>query len=323
MAWLIGWGRRKSKAAVGSTAGAQTNYQLQLTVYKSVGVDTNTEVYLGTNVRDDFGDVRFTDTNGTTLLDYWIETLTSGVSAVIWIEIPSIPVSPSSTTIYIYYDNPAQTTTSSGTSTFIQWHGSTDTEFVDSLVVNPNNKFVFEAKARSTDSSALGDSFGVGVGVNAIWYLDSAFMVDDFNNGNTKRFIIYKDNVNVDSKSAAGSWTQDQWYKVKIINNITSASGYLDSTQIGTDIVGSLPTETLGIYMYEGGVHTGEQEYSFVRNYASPEPTLGATGNETTTATVPTLGSLYSPIQRGIGYIAGIGASLGRSRPKVRAYHVI
>ncbi len=50
MIFLSGWGRRKSKVVSGSTAGAQTNFQMQLTVYKSAGVDTNTEVYLGTNV---------------------------------------------------------------------------------------------------------------------------------------------------------------------------------------------------------------------------------------------------------------------------------
>ncbi len=118
MAFLAGWNRRKSKLVAGTTAGPQTNYPLRLTVYKSDGIDTNTDIYLGTNVRDDFGDVRFTTSDETTLLNYWIETLVSGTSATIWVKIDSIPASPSTVIIYIYYNNPTQTSLSSSPNTF-------------------------------------------------------------------------------------------------------------------------------------------------------------------------------------------------------------
>lgn len=116
MAWLTGWNRRKPKVVNGSTAGAQVNYQMQLTVHKGSGADTTNDIYLGTNVRDDFGDVRFTKSDGSSLLNYWIESYTSGSVATIWIQIDSIPTT--GTTIYIYYDNSSQTTTGNGTNTF-------------------------------------------------------------------------------------------------------------------------------------------------------------------------------------------------------------
>ena len=143
-AWLTGWNRRKSKIVNGSTAGAQTNYQMMLTVYKSTGTDTATKVYLGTNVRNDFGDVRFTKSDGTSLLNYWIESYTSGVSATIWIEIDSIPVSPGTSKIYIYYDNPLQTTTSNLDATFLA------SDMTALTKVDPNNRITINSSSKVT-----------------------------------------------------------------------------------------------------------------------------------------------------------------------------
>lgn len=118
MAWLTGWNRRKSKVINGTTAGAQTDYQMKFTLYRSVGTDTATDIYLGTNVNSDFSDIRFTTSDQTTLLSYWIESLAVNVSATVWIKIPSIPASPGTTTIYIYYNNILVASQSNGNNTF-------------------------------------------------------------------------------------------------------------------------------------------------------------------------------------------------------------
>ncbi len=115
---LSGWNYAKVKTITGTTAGAQTNYQMKLTVYKASGTDTPGVVYLGGNVKDDFSDLRFTKSDGVTLLDYWIESYTSGVSAVVWVEVDYIPASPGTVDIYIYYGNPSAAGASSGASTF-------------------------------------------------------------------------------------------------------------------------------------------------------------------------------------------------------------
>ncbi len=109
---LPGWDYRKQKTISGTTA--QTNYQMKLTVHKASGTDTPGVVYLGGNVKDDFSDLRFTKSDGVTLLDYWIESYTSGVSAVVWVEVDSIPASPGTADIYLYYGNPSATSASSG-----------------------------------------------------------------------------------------------------------------------------------------------------------------------------------------------------------------
>jgi hypothetical protein len=118
MTWLTGWYRRKPKLVRGSTAGAQIDYQLKLTIYKGSGTDTDNIIYLGTYVNDDFSDLRFTSSDETTLLPYWIESYVSGTSAIAWVKIDSIPADPFTKTIYIYYDNPVASTASSYTAVF-------------------------------------------------------------------------------------------------------------------------------------------------------------------------------------------------------------
>lgn len=119
MGFLSEWGFRKSKNVVGTTFGAQTNYTLQLTIFKSTGTDTNTEVYLNNNCNDDFSDIRFTSLDGLTLLEYFIEGFTSGVSALVSIKVDIIPVSPGSSIMYIYYGNVSAVSISNGNNTYL------------------------------------------------------------------------------------------------------------------------------------------------------------------------------------------------------------
>jgi len=119
VAWLPpGWDYRKSHAINGSTVGLLSDYAIRFIVYYGSGTDSGEDVYLDNNCRPDFGDVRFTRSDGSTQLDFWIEKKTDGDHAVFWVEVDSIPASPSSVTIYIYYGNNAATTTSNGRDTF-------------------------------------------------------------------------------------------------------------------------------------------------------------------------------------------------------------
>lgn len=156
MAWLTGWNRRKSKIVNGSSSPL-ADYQIKLIVHKSSGTDTLTDVYLGPNVRDDFGDVRFTSSDEITSVNYWIESLIYGVSAIILVKIPLIPVGPGSTNIYIYYDNPSATTTSNGNTTFdfyddfsgpAKWTGTVTGN------VTVNNKYVISGEGGAYSSQS-------------------------------------------------------------------------------------------------------------------------------------------------------------------------
>ncbi len=111
------WIYRKSHV-INSSAGAGTNYQVKITAHYVDGTDSGSDVYLNSNSRTDFGDVRFTDDDGITPLDYWIESEVDSDNAVFWIEVKD-DISTAAATILIYYGNAATTTTSNGISTFM------------------------------------------------------------------------------------------------------------------------------------------------------------------------------------------------------------
>jgi len=69
------------------------------------------------DMKPDFSDLRFTSSNGVTLIPYWIETYSPSTSALAWVKVPNIPAS-SSTTIYMYYGKSSAISTSSGRTTF-------------------------------------------------------------------------------------------------------------------------------------------------------------------------------------------------------------
>ncbi len=83
-----------------------------------VGYDVS-QLNLNGHCQDDFDDIRFTKSNGSTLLPHYIETYTSGISAEAWINIDSIPASPGTATIYVYYGNSTASSGSDGDDTFI------------------------------------------------------------------------------------------------------------------------------------------------------------------------------------------------------------
>jgi hypothetical protein len=117
MGWLSGWLYRKSHI-INSAAGAGTNYQVKVKVHYGSGSDSGEDVYLNSHCKTDFGDVRFTDDDGSTLLDYWMESKVDSDYAVFWVEVAD-DLSSQNQTIYVYYGKSDATTTSNGDNTFI------------------------------------------------------------------------------------------------------------------------------------------------------------------------------------------------------------
>jgi len=112
MAWLTGWTRRKEITVTNTNA----DYQVKVLVGQSSGA-SGEDVDCGGNVADDFDDLRFTEDDGTTLLDYWIESLSGAnpnILATVWVQINA----GADTTLYMYYDG-TETAVSSGSNTFI------------------------------------------------------------------------------------------------------------------------------------------------------------------------------------------------------------
>jgi len=81
------------------------------------GYQIQLNVQYDSDMNSDFSDLRFTDSDGQTLISYWVESYASSDSAVVWVKVPDIPAS-STETIYMYYGNPSATSESNPDDTF-------------------------------------------------------------------------------------------------------------------------------------------------------------------------------------------------------------
>lgn len=116
--WLEDWAYRKSLTFTGS-GSAGINYQMMIVVDYSSGSDSGNTVYLDGACQTDFSDIRFTEDDGDTLLDYWLESKTDSDNAVFWIEVSDSLSSGESPLVYIYYGKSEVSSLSNGYNTFL------------------------------------------------------------------------------------------------------------------------------------------------------------------------------------------------------------
>ncbi len=325
VSWLTGWSKRKALVITGSTSGAQTDYQTKLTVHKSTGTDTSTDIYLGTNVKDDFSDVRFTSSNGSTTLNYWIESYVFGSSATVWIKIPSIPISPCTTTIYLYYNNLSATSSSSGTSTFdffddfsgdlskwtVSQSSAGNVQIISGEVsITGNNNWnvngitsinnisrpsVIEWKSRTSTTTL--NTFE-GYSTQPLSYT-SGLQFHRHTDGN-----IYR---SLDGSYAAWyGWSSSQTTQKIILKPTQGYTIFWDGIQKEDNSSWATNNDKIAFQIFNTGAYLYVDDV-IVRKYASPEPAISAIGTEeievipaNITATLMTVTPSESPCRTGI-----------------------
>ena len=91
-------------------------YRKPVTITNGGSLLTNEDVLIvvdsatlisNSKLQTDCDDFRFTDSDGSTLISYWIEGGCNTSSTQIWVRVPSVPTG--NKTIYMYYGNPAAT----------------------------------------------------------------------------------------------------------------------------------------------------------------------------------------------------------------------
>ncbi|MEM4935127.1 MAG: DUF2341 domain-containing protein, partial [Thermoplasmata archaeon] len=102
--WLSDWQYRIPITITERSGNTLTDYQIL------VVINTQNLISQG-KMRSDCGDIRFTDSDGITLLNYWIESGCNSANTRIWVKVPNIPAR-SNKTIYLYYGNPSATSMS-------------------------------------------------------------------------------------------------------------------------------------------------------------------------------------------------------------------
>ena len=303
-----------SKSHIISSSANLTNYQIKFTVYYGDGNDSEESVYLNSKCRTDFGDIRFFDAFGNKI-PYWIESYTSGVSAVIWVKLPSITTN---TVILIYYGQPNAVSESSGNDTFIffddfesgtisssKWQSG-----YSSYSVTTESPYQGTYSAYKTGSSATLQS--IELGTLSLHVLEGAFKFQETNKNHylldaTKILLIAGSNgkwayytgtsfVNIDV-----AYLQNTWYKVKLVLNksINTYYIYVNDSLIYTVTNNTLfnsgaPTK-IEIANSSGGL-TGGIYFDIirVRAYAITEPTHGAWNSEIQVSSLR-IGGIFVP----------------------------
>jgi hypothetical protein len=312
---LTGWAYRKAVQVNTSSAynHGLSYYAIKLKLYYGSGSDNAStgEIYLNQHCRTDFGDVRFALPDDT-LLPYWFEEKVDGNYVVVWVR---IPVSSSTTQIYIYYGNANATYVGDPTQVFV---------FFDDFTTyrsNPNlwsylvtesfgGKNVLSAIAGNTTTelalpttlSNLGVEFryyivSIGsAGPRAIITLTEAGSNREYQlvneigsttnnhyhmgywNGSTYTKLTYNGN-----SYSIGVWYRNHFYR-------SSTTGRLEG-QLGASTVMAVTHTTLTSFgkVKFGTWDTGNKYYIdwvAVKYYSDPEPSVSSIGSEEVLAIV-------------------------------------
>lgn len=300
MAWLAGWQYRRP-ISISRPSGAVSNYQMKISLgesFSSLSFDVNCRQHC----KSDFSDIRFTTADGTTLLDYWIESTTGTTPnqiATIWVEFDYIDIVE--TTFYMYYGNTEATAVSNGAATFPffddflgssldlgKWT-STGLSYISvsssvaylnptvlttvaiSASVGANTPSSFITEARYQRPSVLRNRLILGTTING---------------GNP----VVSDSGDFSPSIFWGGFTgitlsNNIWYISSFRNTPSAYSWYIYNDARSSTIISrsgaSAPTARYVTFMGSDGVNSKlKLDWALTRNFSDIEPTFGDWGNE-------------------------------------------
>lgn len=268
------WLYRKSHV-IEQADDASTNYQINFTVYYGSGSDSGGVVYLNEKCNEDFGDLRFTSSDGETLMDYYISDSLDSDYAVIWVEI-SEDLDADDVTIYLYYGNSEATSLSSGEDTFLQF-----AEDVYVVTYHDNNDIYLPS------FRVIGYFIYTQSAVNAI------FGLSDSSSSPPNMVIIHlyqpsnfdalrcRESGSTTESNEAHYVTEDEYHYMEITCTQTEAHGYVDGVELGDElgVYSNIPYTNMGLWIY---INSGNTLYFFACKYVSPEPQHGSWSSEET-----------------------------------------
>lgn len=311
--WLDGYNFRKSHTITGSI-GAETDYQILLNVTRATGTDTGNNVFIGTYCQDDFEDLRFTDDDKTTELDYWMERYTTAVYALFWVEVSDDL--DTEQMIYMYYGNSSVSTTSDGDDTFLfyeDWDSASlrpdvwDEQFSDGSISYSGGagpfgdhgriatisggagtaveliesdlhlSSPFATRFRSNIESTVGVSQRTAQGVGTAWGATEprSFIYSD---AGTENFMVCDNDGNADNQAMTDTYL-DAYTVWDIKRDDDTATLWADDVQLEAGDMDP-DTETTNVAM----IYTRDSEYDvlsdwiIVRKYISSEPVSSSWG---------------------------------------------
>jgi len=107
--WVPGWYARRPVTFTNATGGTLSSYTAQLRLDTAAAIS-------GGVMRTDCGDLRMTDSDGTTVIPHFLDAGCNTSSTLVWVKVPSLPSGGKA--IYANYSSPSSTSTSSASSAF-------------------------------------------------------------------------------------------------------------------------------------------------------------------------------------------------------------
>ncbi len=301
MAWLTNWNYRKP-ITVSNSGSTLPDYQISIII--------DTASLIPSKMLSNGNDIRFTSSDGSTLLNYWIESGINTSTTRIWIKIPSI--SSGSNVIYMYYGNatpPSDGFGSNGDNTFNffddfngttqadKWNTSGPWTESGGTIINSNGigyivtklpvlsgltDFVIEGRARSLSNYA--DSMFMLIKCNSsagsLGYQPRLVLLPGYNTGSPYWAV---DGVFIGIGTYIASL--NIWYRGKVIINPSgyhAAYLYSDTGMLLGSMTG-LTTDSISTENYlaiKGSNGATELDWIFVHKYIATEPTFSSVGIE-------------------------------------------
>ncbi|BFT94491.1 hypothetical protein MNSC_04990 [Minisyncoccus archaeophilus] len=280
---LLGYSKRKSVTITSSSL--LTDYQVKMVVsYDS-------------DMQADFDDLRFTSSDGKTLLSYWIESKTNSSTATVWVKMPSLV--SGNNIAYLYYGNAAAVTASNGDGTFAFFDDFEAANINTEKWNIANNAFqsggivtVGSDSVTQADRIYSKTAFDVGgysarmrfrtnsMSLNTHWGFAQFPSLEDwaFFRTSTPSIEYYNLGVRKDgteNKSSLGS-AYDTGYNIWEVSpeNPSKVSFYINDVLVGamTDLCPDSPM-SVEITGYNTGSY-GYCDWLFVRKYSSSNPSI-------------------------------------------------
>jgi len=226
--WNSDWSYRKNHT-IQSSAGAGTNYQVQIKVVNSSGSDSGSTIYIDDKALGNFNDIRFINySDNSTVLDYWIEEVNTDANATFWVEIPE-NLSSANQQIWIYYGNSSATNISNGTNTFVFFDDfSGDLSKWDNR--DPGDITITSGYLQITGGSTGGDYGWADIGSNVTY--------EGFTDGVIEADVLLGSN-SIAEVSFRGNRTANTGYKSRMDERVNQGLSHLKPPYSGWGLIGT------------------------------------------------------------------------------------
>lgn len=312
MAWLSGWLYRKPLVLTGGASGAQTDFQLDIDI-----------AHVTAKMQADFDDIRFTQNDGTTLIDAWLESKVDSTSAETWAEFPTTPANTVEQTYYLYYGKADAVNYWDIGATFIfgddAESGVYSDKWVDITGTGEYSTDDFYQGSKCIKFSAVDDQTSVSKDINVSDCIFEAMvkgaayanMLTARASQSAKTYYGYRPDYTGDKAQLYsridGSWVLEDedvygddlttWHKWSILCSGTSIKTYFDNalrneTTDDTIASGGLGTRCISV----GGMYYDDVR---IRKYAANPPTYAFGAEESAPAGIlPQLLHLYNQMRQ-------------------------